>query len=219
MDAVPSFKDIINKRPYRTVFYVYILQSQVPSRYRKIYIGKTNDLRRRIKQHNESPTCGAFATRKYRPWEYLAVIEGFENDIKAQQFEYTLTKPYSCRHAKNFHEDNIDLKKGHRVRMAEYLCTMEEYSHLRVIRNWEAGAVVGKPPPSDKELEKTVAKERKYLKRKIEQLEVQIEKYKRLDEKLPEKYNSLVPHDTLFSDDTLDLPEWYFDDVVDLTSQ
>jgi predicted GIY-YIG superfamily endonuclease len=215
MDTVPSFKDIIKKKAYRTVFYVYILQSQLPSRYKKIYIGKTNDLVRRIKQHNESRTCGAVATRKYRPWEYVAVISGFENDIKAQQFEYTLTNPHTSRHRQLFSEHGMDLHKNHRVRLAEFLCTLEEYSHLRVTRNWDAGSIFGKPLPTEKEKKEGVEKERKYLKRKIEELEETIQKYKQMEESLGEKSTPLLPPEHLFCDE--ELPDWYFEDIVDLT--
>ena len=64
-----------------TMFYVYILQSiNFPD---KFYIGYTDDLKRRIKQHN-SEHFGH--TNKYRPWkikDYFAI----DDEQKAKDFE------------------------------------------------------------------------------------------------------------------------------------
>ena len=63
------------------MFYVYILQSiNFPDRF---YIGYTDDLKRRIKQHNYEH---AGHTDKYKPWcikNYIA----FDNEQKAKDFE------------------------------------------------------------------------------------------------------------------------------------
>ncbi len=47
------------------MFYIYILQSQVTN---KLYIGKTSDLKRRIKEHNSGQSE---YTKKYLPWEII----------------------------------------------------------------------------------------------------------------------------------------------------
>ena len=64
-----------------TMFYVYILQSiEFPD---KFYIGYTDNLKRRIKQHN---TEHFGHTDKYRPWrikDYFAI----DDEQKAKNFE------------------------------------------------------------------------------------------------------------------------------------
>ena len=63
------------------MYYVYILQSiNFPD---KFYIGYTNDLRRRLMQHNNEH---AGHTDKYRPWkikDYFAL----DDEQKAKDFE------------------------------------------------------------------------------------------------------------------------------------
>jgi predicted GIY-YIG superfamily endonuclease len=66
------------------MFYVYILRSLTfPD---KIYIGHTNDLKRRINEHNSG---ASFHTSKFQPWKiecYLA----FACEDKAIAFEQWL---------------------------------------------------------------------------------------------------------------------------------
>ncbi|MBR5904777.1 MAG: GIY-YIG nuclease family protein [Alphaproteobacteria bacterium] len=63
------------------MFYVYILQSiSSPDNF---YIGYTDDLKRRLKQHNYEHIG---YTDKYRPWQikaYFAIL----NEFKAKDFE------------------------------------------------------------------------------------------------------------------------------------
>jgi putative endonuclease len=65
----------------RMMHYVYILRSiNYPDR---IYVGHTGNLKKRLSDHN----CGTTAhTEKYKPWE-LVVYLGFENEVKAIEFE------------------------------------------------------------------------------------------------------------------------------------
>ena len=71
------------------MFHLYILYSDT---YDKYYIGQTNDLDRRIEEHNEQEK-NTF-TAKYRPWkivmsfevgESLGVARKIENHIKKQK--------------------------------------------------------------------------------------------------------------------------------------
>ena len=67
-----------------TMYYVYILQSiDSPD---KFYIGYTDDLKRRFKQHNNEHLGH---TNKYRPWrikDYFAI----DDEFKAKKFEQFL---------------------------------------------------------------------------------------------------------------------------------
>jgi putative endonuclease len=62
------------------VFYVYVLLSQRSSRY---YVGSTNDVSRRVAEHNAGKTT---STRSYRPWR-LVYTEAFETLAEARQRE------------------------------------------------------------------------------------------------------------------------------------
>lgn len=49
----------------------------------------TSDFERRLRQHNGDLVGGAKATRPGRPWECLAVVEGFHDDkVACLQFEW-----------------------------------------------------------------------------------------------------------------------------------
>ena len=57
-------------------------------------MGKTNDLRRRIRQHNGEICGGASATRRMGgPWRPLLVIAGFESNREALQCEWRMKHP------------------------------------------------------------------------------------------------------------------------------
>ena len=58
------------------------------------YIGITNNIERRLKQHNKILKGGAkYTTLKYNDffkWKYAVIISGFKNKIHALQFEWAL---------------------------------------------------------------------------------------------------------------------------------
>ncbi|HBR69931.1 MAG TPA: excinuclease ABC subunit C [Rhodospirillaceae bacterium] len=61
--------------------YVYILQSEVePERF---YTGTTDNLQRRLKEHNAGESIH---TNKHKPWKIKTYI-AFENHEKADDFE------------------------------------------------------------------------------------------------------------------------------------
>lgn len=47
------------------MFYVYIIKSKLNN---EIYIGSTNSILRRIKEHNDGKV---FSTKRYRPWKII----------------------------------------------------------------------------------------------------------------------------------------------------
>jgi len=67
------------------MYFVYILQSLRNSE--KYYVGITNDLDRRLNQHNHSPSCSY--TIRYSPWKLKTYI-CFEDKEKAGSFEVYL---------------------------------------------------------------------------------------------------------------------------------
>lgn len=66
------------------MFYVYILQSIEQSEH--FYVGHTDDLKRRFKQHNSG---NSIHTNKFKPWKLRGYI-AFDSEEKAQKFEHFL---------------------------------------------------------------------------------------------------------------------------------
>lgn len=66
---------------------VYVLLSADGGR---TYVGITNDLDRRLAQHNGAQPGGAKSTRAGRPWTVGAVYGPYETRAKAQSVEYAL---------------------------------------------------------------------------------------------------------------------------------
>lgn len=63
------------------MFYVYILQSiNAPEHF---YVGYTDDLKRRLKQHNSG---NSLHTKKFMPWNLRGYI-AFDTKEKAKHFE------------------------------------------------------------------------------------------------------------------------------------
>lgn len=65
------------------MFYVYLL---VSVEYDEIYIGSTNDLRRRFKEHNDGREI---STKRYMPWE-LYYYEAYKDEKSARLREKRL---------------------------------------------------------------------------------------------------------------------------------
>ncbi|KAL7541343.1 hypothetical protein ACHAXR_010828 [Thalassiosira sp. AJA248-18] len=69
-------------------FHCYLLRSADPEYPLKTYIGFTTNPQRRLRQHNGELVSGARRTKSGRPWEYVAVIDGFQDKVTAMQFEW-----------------------------------------------------------------------------------------------------------------------------------
>jgi len=71
-------------------FHCYLLRSLTPEHSLKVktYIGFTTNPQRRIRQHNGELVNGARRTKSGRPWEYVAIVDGFQSKISAMQFEW-----------------------------------------------------------------------------------------------------------------------------------
>jgi putative endonuclease len=65
------------------MFYVYVLKS---SKDEELYIGSTNDLKRRIKEHQNGKS---FSTKLRRPFE-LIYYEAYKNEKDARLREHSL---------------------------------------------------------------------------------------------------------------------------------
>ena len=67
------------------MYYVYVLLSQTDN---EKYIGSTNDLRDRLKKHNDGEIV---STKRYRPWQ-LVYYEAYLLEKLARQREKSLKK-------------------------------------------------------------------------------------------------------------------------------
>ncbi len=74
-------------------YYCYILYTSNAFYTNQTYNGSTNDLKRRIRQHNGELVGGAKSTSNKGPWEYLAVISGFETHKEALSCEWRIKHP------------------------------------------------------------------------------------------------------------------------------
>jgi len=72
-----------------TLWVVYVL---VSARARRTYVGVTNELERRLAQHNGVRPGGARSTRAGRPWTVGVVYGPFVTRGEAQQIEFVVKR-------------------------------------------------------------------------------------------------------------------------------
>ncbi len=94
-------EQIKNKLKPISKYYCYIL-NPVNSVSDITYNGSTNNLVRRLRQHNGEITGGAKATSGKGPWEYLAVLEGFEDHHEALCCEWRIKHPTGKKRPKKY---------------------------------------------------------------------------------------------------------------------
>ena len=75
------------------MWYCYILRSTNPLFSNLTYNGSTNNLIRRLRQHNGQIGGGAKATQDKGPWEYYAILTGFEDHNEALSCEWKIKHP------------------------------------------------------------------------------------------------------------------------------
>lgn len=64
----------------------------------RTYVGSTNKIRRRIRQHNREIKGGAKATGIGFPYEIICLVTGFKDKITALKCEWLLKHPTGKRH-------------------------------------------------------------------------------------------------------------------------
>lgn len=78
-------------------YYCYIIRSINPNFINNTYNGSTNNLTRRLRQHNMEITGGAKATRGKGPWIYIAIWEGFQSHKEALSCEWRIKHPTNTK--------------------------------------------------------------------------------------------------------------------------
>jgi len=78
-------------------YYCYIIRSTNPAFSNSTYNGSTNNLVRRLRQHNGELVGGAKATRGKGPWVYMGIWEGFQSHREALSCEWRIKHPTNSR--------------------------------------------------------------------------------------------------------------------------
>lgn len=80
-----------------TKWYCYIIRSTNPFYSNLTYNGSTNNLVRRLRQHNGEIKGGAKATRNKGPWEFYAILTGFSTHSETLSCEWRIKHPTNQR--------------------------------------------------------------------------------------------------------------------------
>jgi len=110
-------KDLKNSDSGRSFHHCYLLRSRDPSHSNKTYIGYTTDPIRRLREHNgDLASGGAKKTKRHgRPWEYVAIVGGFESKSSAMQFEWAWQNPRKSQYVREGAQNNTDCKDHKRL--------------------------------------------------------------------------------------------------------
>jgi len=83
------------------IYYIYLLKNDKSN---KTYVGCTNNLERRIKQHNSIISGGAkYTSQTNGGWYYIFYISGFPDKYNALSAEWKMKDIYRKKHKKGIH--------------------------------------------------------------------------------------------------------------------
>ena len=85
----PEISEISDSKPIVCNYVCYLLNSSISNR---TYIGITNNLTKRLRQHNGEICGGAKYTRSFRPWKPILIVSGFYTKNQTLSFEYRVKK-------------------------------------------------------------------------------------------------------------------------------
>ncbi|XP_020596777.1 structure-specific endonuclease subunit SLX1 [Phalaenopsis equestris] len=118
-------------------FACYLLCSLSPRHKGRTYIGFTVNPQRRIKQHNGEKRCGAWRTKRGRPWEMVLCIYGFQSNISALQFEWAWQHPtesLAVRKAASSFKSLAGL--ANKIKLAYTMLTLPSWENLSLTVNF-----------------------------------------------------------------------------------
>lgn len=145
-----------------------------------VYIGKTNDMARRLRQHRGEIVGGAKRTARLRQrgavWVLAATNQGFRSEREVLVFEAQMEQPTERRLLRHHQSDVMYMKALPRaLHNAHLLCKTLEFSHISVkihdlgphselaypVQPFESAAIVQIPPePRVKSVKKTALEKR-----------------------------------------------------------
>ncbi len=77
--------------------YCYIIKSTNPKFINCTYNGYTNNLKKRLRQHNGEIKGGAIYTSNKGPWCYIMIMTGFSNKNEAMSCEWRIKHPTNTK--------------------------------------------------------------------------------------------------------------------------
>jgi len=87
----------------------YILQShKFPGKNPRTYVGITNDLTKRLRQHDGEISGGAKSTAGKGPWKIAAFVGGFTGKQEALQFEWRMHHPGFRGHGLEYRRKSLE---------------------------------------------------------------------------------------------------------------
>ena len=92
LEIKPVSKSILSSK-----YYCYIIRSLNIDFQNSTYNGSTNNLVRRLRQHNREIVGGAKATSGKGPWVYIAIWEGFQTHKEALSCEWRIKHPTNSK--------------------------------------------------------------------------------------------------------------------------
>lgn len=118
------------------MWYCYILRTSNPLYGNHTYNGSTNNLIRRLRQHNSELTGGAKATHNKGPWKYYAILTGFDTRLEALSCEWKIKHPTGhrnrpkkyCGITGRINAFNLILNQDKWTSKCDGLCTKKEYT-------------------------------------------------------------------------------------------
>lgn len=172
----------------------YVIWAIVDGRVR-VYVGKTNDMHRRLRQHRGEIAGGAKETSRLRQrgafWQLAATNWGFRSEREALVFEAQLQEPHKRRLLRDRQDDLCYMKEFPRTLYnAHLLCDTSEFNHVHVRVHdtsphpeleYPISPFTVKPsPPPSKPI--PPLPEKKTISKKISSIDARIAKYKQLRE-------------------------------------
>ena len=110
----------------------YILRNTHPKYCNITYNGSTNDMIRRLRQHNEEIVGGAKATHgKGQSWEVYALLTGFPDHVNALSCEWRIRNPTGKPHSKPAHYRGV----GGRIRGLNEVLRTERWTQQCTVAN------------------------------------------------------------------------------------
>ena len=92
-----------NNNNNNEMYVCYFLRSLKPNCQNRTYIGSTNNIKRRLRQHNGIIKGGAKATQNFRPYEIFCIVAGFDDKINALRHEWMFKHPNGRRQCANLY--------------------------------------------------------------------------------------------------------------------
>ncbi|XP_048535561.1 uncharacterized protein LOC125514291 [Triticum urartu] len=118
-------------------FCCYLLRSLCPRSKSRTYIGFTVNPRRRIRQHNGELRCGAWRTKRGRPWEMMLCIYGFPTNVAALQFEWAWQHPTESLAVRKAAAEFKSLGGiGNKVKLAYTMLNLPSWENLNLTVNF-----------------------------------------------------------------------------------